>query len=486
MYLGIDLGTSSMKCLLIGEEQELIQSVSSEEIPLTSLQSGWSEQDPKHWIEALDQCLLKLKLNNNLNQIKSISFSGHMHGATCIDKNNEVLRPCIMWNDTRSHQECREIMSDTSVLDISGNIAMAGFTAPKVLWLKYNEQKKFDQIYKVLLPKDYLRLYLTGEYFSDLSDASGTYWLDVGQRKWSTVLLDASSMRLDQMPKLCEGTDQTGMLKKEIADQYGLNSNCKVYGGAGDNAAAAVGLGLYEEGDVSLSLGTSGVIFGSTKNFLKNYDDAIHSFCHCLPDTWHLMSVMLSCTSNVNWFNNTFDSSIDEITENLSKALLSKEEIQNAPYFLPYLTGERTPINDPHARASFHQMGIDSHRTSLIYALIEGISFGLNDNYLALSKTGIKLENIYAIGGGSKNESWLKLLASILNRNLSLTNASDAMAAYGAARIAYMGFNNLKSNETLNAPKVIKTIEKDTQLSDLLNERFQTWKKFYIKDEQKD
>ena len=483
MYLGIDLGTSSMKCLVIGEDQEIIHSVSSKDIPLSNPQSGWSEQDPSSWIVALDQCIKKLEEKINIHEIKSISFSGHMHGATCIDKNYEVIRPCILWNDTRSHQECAEIMTDNSVMDIAGNIAMPGFTAPKILWVKNNENENFDKIYKALLPKDYLRFYLTGEFFSDLSDASGTYWLDVGHRKWSSVLLEASSIRLDQMPELCEGTEQTGILKKEIAEQYGFNTSCKVYGGAGDNAAAAVGLGLYEEGDASISLGTSGVIFGSTKKFLKNYDDAIHSFCHCLPNTWHLMSVMLSCTSNVNWFINTFDSSINEITEKLSKVMSSKEEINNAPYFLPYLTGERTPINDPHARASFHQIGIDSDRTSLIYALIEGISFGLNDNYQALSKTGIKLENIYAIGGGSKNDSWLKLLASILNRNLSLTDASEAMAAYGAARIAFMGFNNLKPKESLSAPKVIKTIEKDPKLTDLLNERFQNWKNFYIKQE---
>jgi len=482
MYLGIDLGTSSTKCLLIGEDQELIKIVSSEEIPLSSPHHGWSEQDPKLWIQALDQCLLKLSQEINLKQIKSISFSGHMHGATCLDKNNQVLRPCMMWNDTRSHRECKEIMSNNVVLDISGNIAMPGFTAPKVLWLKHNDQKLFDQIYKVLLPKDYLRFYLTGEYFSDLSDAAGTYWLDVGQRKWSQVLLDSSSMRLDQMPNLCEGTEQTGIVTKEVADQYGFDAKCKVYGGAGDNAASAVGLGLFEEGDASLSLGTSGVIFGSTKNFLKNYDDAIHSFCHCLPNTWHLMSVMLSCTSNINWFKDTFDSTIEEITKDLSKYLISKDKIINAPYFLPYLTGERTPINDPHVRASFHHMGIDSDRSSLIYALIEGISFGLNNNYQALSKTGIKLENIFAIGGGSKNESWLKLLASILNRNLSLTDVSEAMAAFGAARIAYMGFNNLKPNATLSTPKVIKIIEKDPKLYEILNERFQIWKKFYIKN----
>ena len=483
MYLGIDLGTSAMKCLVIDEDQNLIKTVSSEEIPLSSLHNGWSEQDPKLWIQALDQCLFKLKQDINLKEIKSISFSGHMHGATCLDKDNQVLRPCMMWNDTRSHQECIEIMSYNSVLDISGNIAMPGFTAPKVLWLKHNEPKIFDQIYKVLLPKDYLRLYLTGEYFSDLSDAAGTYWLDVAQRKWSPELVEASSMRLDQMPTLCEGTEQTGILKKEVADQYGFDVSCKVYGGAGDNAAAAVGLGLYEEGNASLSLGTSGVIFGSTNNFLKNYDDAIHSFCHCLPNTWHLMSVMLSCTSNINWFKKTFDSSIEEITENLYKFLTEKNKMINAPYFLPYLTGERTPINDPHVRASFHQMGIDSDRSSLIYALIEGISFGLNNNYQALSKTGIKLENIYVIGGGSKNDSWLKLLASILNRNLSLTDASEAMAAFGAARIAFMGFNNLNPNRALSSPKVTKTIEKDPELFEILNERFQIWNKFYIRNE---
>ena len=203
MYLGIDLGTSSMKCLVIGDEQNLIKTVSSEEIPSSSLHSGWSEQDPMLWIQAIDHCLSKLKQDINLKEIKSISFSGHMHGATCLDKNNQVLRPCMMWNDTRSHQECIEIMSNNSVLDISGNIAMPGFTAPKVLWLKHNEQKIFDQIHKVLLPKDYLRLYLTGEYFSDLSDAAGTYWLDVGQRKWSLELLEASSMQLDQIRFFC-------------------------------------------------------------------------------------------------------------------------------------------------------------------------------------------------------------------------------------------------------------------------------------------
>ena len=267
MYLGIDLGTSAMKCLVMGEEQEIIYSVSSDEIPLSNLRNGWSEQDPESWIVALETCLKKLQLKIDFQQIKSISFSGHMHGATCLNEKNEIIRPCILWNDTRSHQECEEIMRDNSVKDIAGNIAMPGFTAPKVLWLKYNEPENFKSINKVLLPKDFLRFYLTGDFYSDLSDASGTYWLDIAKRDWSQKLLDAGSMQISQMPKVCEGTDQTGTLKKEIADKYGFSQNCKVYGGAGDNAAAAVGLGLYEEGDASLSLGTSGVIFGSTKKF---------------------------------------------------------------------------------------------------------------------------------------------------------------------------------------------------------------------------
>ena len=480
MYLGIDLGTSSMKCLTIGEDQEIIQSVSSDDIPLSNPHSGWSEQDPSSWIFALEKCLKRLSEKVSLNNIKAISFSGHMHGATCLDSNNNIIRPCILWNDTRSHKECLEIMKDTSVMDIAGNIAMPGFTAPKILWLKNNEPANFQLIDKVLLPKDYLRFYLTGEFHSDLSDASGTYWLDVEKRDWSQKLLESSSMKLSQMPKLCEGTDQTGFIKKDIADKYGLNSKCKVYGGAGDNAAAAVGLGLIDEGDVSLSLGTSGVIFGSTNKFLKNYNDAIHSFCHSIPNTWHLMSVMLSCTSNINWFIKAFDSSLQEITDQLNVSIQSLDVIKNAPYYLPYLTGERTPINNPHVRASFHNMGIETNRSSLIYSLIEGITFGLNDNYQALAKTGIKLNNVFVIGGGSQNESWIKLLASTLERDLAITEASDAMAAFGAARLAFLGFNNHQPRDVLSSPLVKRTISKDSNLTNILQERFINWKKFYI------
>ena len=341
MYLGIDLGTSSMKCLLINDKQEICEST-SHEIDIMNPKSGWSEQNPSSWVEALKKCLADLSKKINLSEIKAVSFSGHMHGATCLDENYVPLRPCILWNDTRSFAECDIIMQNPKLLDISGNIAMPGFTAPKLLWMKNNEPEIFSQVAKVLLPKDYLRFILTDEFYSDLSDASGTYWLDIKNRNWSQELLDATNMSISQMPDLCEGTDQTGIINIKFQNEFGFNDNCKVYGGAGDNAAAAVGLGLHKEGSASLSLGTSGVIFGSTSKFLKNYKDAIHSFCHCLPNTWHLMSVMLSCTSNVNWFIENFDSSIEEIDLELEKIQTNKIDIKNFPYYLPYLSGERT------------------------------------------------------------------------------------------------------------------------------------------------
>ena len=479
MYLGLDLGTSSLKCVVIDEDQNIKKSISSENISFNCPKSGWYEQNPSLWIEALNYCLNKLSKEIKLSEIKAISFSGQMHGATCLDKMQKPLRPCILWNDTRSYKECSQIMADGTVLDITGNIAMPGFTAPKLLWLLKNESDLFKSIDKVLLPKDYLRHYLTGEFFSDLSDASGTYWLDINNRCWSEKLLDIGEMKISQMPNLCEGTEFTGHLKKDIAEKYGFNYACKVYGGGGDNASAAIGLGLHEEGNASLSLGTSGVIFGTTKKFLKNYNDAIHSFCHCLPNSWHLMSVMLSCTSNVNWFIENFKSSIEEINTNLPKILTSKLIMQSSPYYLPYLAGERTPINDPHVRASFHKLSGESDRNSLLFSLIEGISFGLYDNFMALNKTGISLENLFVIGGGSKNEHWVQLLSNIFNRDLLITDASDSMAAFGAARISYMGYNNLNPSEALTPPKIIKKVEKNSLFSQLHNDRFIEWKKLY-------
>ena len=477
MYLGIDLGTSSIKCLIIDDGQKVLNS-SSAEFSLSTPQNGWAEQDPLLWIQGLTDCLNSISKKTNLKDILAISFSGQMHGATCLDIDNNIIRPSILWNDTRSFAECQEMMlKNPNIMDITGNLAMPGFTAPKILWMKNHEPEYFNRIRKVLLPKDYIRFYLSGEFYSDMSDASGTYWLNVGERKWSQELLDLCDLTIDQMSNLCEGTEQTGVVSKKISEQFGFSSNCKIYGGAGDNAAGAAGLGLFQEGDGSISLGTSGVIFTPTSKFKKNYQDATHSFCHCFPDTWHLMTVMLSCTSNINWFSNTFKVSLESFFQSFEKNY--KSNITQQPFYLPYLAGERTPINDPFIRGSFSNMGLQTSMDDLCYSVIEGISFAILDNYLSLEKTNLNLDNLYVIGGGSQNDSWLEMISTLIQKKLTLTEESSSMAALGAARLALVGYNQYPVDEILSKPNVIKTILPNSKNSEELIKRFHLCKKIY-------
>ena len=467
MYLGIDLGTSSIKCLIIDDQQKVLNS-SFSEFSLSTPQSGWAEQDPLLWINGLTDCLRNISEKTNLKNILAISFSGQMHGATCLDINNNILRPSILWNDTRSFAECESMMLENpNIMDITGNLAMPGFTAPKILWMKNHEPEIFSRIHKVLLPKDYIRFYLSGEYFSDMSDASGTYWLNVAQRKWAQELLDLCDLTIDQMPFLCEGTEQSGVVSKIISDEFGFSSNCKIYGGAGDNAAGAVGLGLFKEGDA----------FTPTLQFKKNYQDATHSFCHCLPNTWHLMTVMLSCTSNINWFTNTFKVSLEKFFESFEKNYKANNGHQ--PFYLPYLSGERTPINDPFIRGSFSNMGLQTSMDDLCYSVIEGISFAILDNYLSLEKTNLNLNNLYVIGGGSQNEVWLEMIATLLQKKITLTKESSSMAALGAARLALVGNNNSSFSEVLYKPNIVKIILPNSNKLDSLMNRFHLWKKIY-------
>jgi xylulokinase len=477
MYLGIDLGTSSTKCLVIDENQKILSS-SSSDYSLSTPKSGWAEQDPSFWINGLSQCLQNISKEINLKEIKSISFSGQMHGATCLDKEGNIIRPSILWNDTRSINESLTMMENNpDIMDITGNLLMPGFTAPKIVWMKEKEPENFKLISKVLLPKDYLRFYLSGEFFSDMSDASGTYWLNVGERKWSKDLLDICNLTEENMPSLCEGTDQTGVVSRKIADLYGFNYQCKIIGGAGDNAAGAVGLGLFSEGDGSISLGTSGVIFTPTSIFKKNYHDATHSFCHCIPNKWHLMTVMLSCTSNINWFKDTFKISLKELFNNFEDNF--KRDEVNSPYYLPYLAGERTPINDPFIRGSFSNIGLQTKIEDMSYSVIEGISFGMFDNYLSLEKADLDINNLYVIGGGSQNDHWLSMLSTLLNKDLIITEESSAMAALGAARIALIGDRNSIIEEVLKKPNTLKIINPNTDKYEKLISRFKIWKQVY-------
>jgi xylulokinase len=477
MYLGIDLGTSSIKCLLIDDNQKTIAS-SSHDFTISTPKSGWAEQDPSFWINGLSKCLNALNKNIDFKNILSISFSGQMHGATCLNDEGKIIRPSILWNDTRSFKECESMMNDNpDIMDITGNLAMPGFTAPKIAWMREHEPENFKAIHKILLPKDYLRFHLSNEYFSDMSDASGTYWLNVGERNWSKKLLDLCDLTEDNMPQLCEGTEQTGVVSKKIAETYGFDYGCKIIGGAGDNAAGALGLGLISEGEGSISLGTSGVIFTPTSKFKKNYHDATHSFCHCIPDTWHLMTVMLSCTSNINWFTDTFKISLEDLFKYFEKKFNS--DLDNCPYYLPYLTGERTPINDPFIRGSFNNIGLQTKLDDMSYSLIEGISFGILDNYLSLEKANQNLDTLYVIGGGSQNDQWLEMIATLLQKKLILTKESSSMAAFGAARIALIGNNNSNLNEVLYKPTIVKTISPNSNKYETLSNRFMLWKKIY-------
>ncbi|MDQ2632946.1 MAG: xylulokinase, partial [Pseudomonadota bacterium] len=376
MYLGIDLGTSSVKALLIDSNQAVIASAASP-VGLSRPHPGWSEQDPADWIAATEKALdeLKAKHGAELAAVKGIGLSGHMHGATLLDGADKVLGPCIMGNDTRSHAEAAKLDADPRFRKITGNIVFPGFTAPKLVWVKNNEPAVFAKVAKVLLPKDYLRFWLTGEHISEMSDSAGTSWLDVAQRRWSDELLAATDLSEKQMPRLVEGTEPAGGLRTELASKWGLQTGIPVAGGAGDNAASACGMGTVKPGQAFASLGTSGVLFAANGSYLPNPEGAVHTFCHALPNTWHQMGVILSATDSLNWLCSITGKSAGELTHELGETLRPPMGVT----FLPYLSGERTPHNDAAIRGSFTGLGHEADRATLTQAVLEGVAFAFRD-----------------------------------------------------------------------------------------------------------
>ena len=482
MFIGIDLGTSSVKMILVDHEQNILATSDS---PLTvqNPKDGYSEQNPEEWINATLECLesLKIKKPKEFTETISIGISGHMHGATLIDKSGDVIRPCILWNDTRSHKECEEFENQSiDVRSISGNITMPGFTAPKINWLKNNEIESFKKINKVLLPKDYLRFYLTGEYYSEMSDASGTLWLDIKERKWSEKLLSCSELDIKHMPSLVEGNQETGILKNSIKDKFSFKNNVIVVGGAGDNAAAAAGMGIINQKQSFISLGTSGVFFTPTQNFLSNTGDAVHSFCHCLPNKWHLMSVMLSASNCLDWICSITNTSITDTLKNVENYFNDPSLVSNSSFFLPYLSGERTPHNDPHIRGSFHAMKTTTDATNMQYAVIEGVSFGILDGVNSILKVNDNFEKVFMVGGGSRSSFWIELIASLLERNLSVCDQSEYGAALGVARLAMHVDKNIQDqNNIIKEIKISKEYKPQFDSIDLLKKRYKIWKDLY-------
>ena len=476
MYLGLDLGTSGLKALLVNENSSVIGLT---EIPykVSRPRKGWSEQNPNDWIVACKGVFKFFKSNypSEFAALKGIGISGQMHGATLLDLDGKILYPCILWNDTRSYMQADQLDKSKKVREISGNIVFPGFTAPKLMWLAQNEQKIFSKISKVLLPKDYLNFWLTGEYSSEMSDGSGTSWLNTKKRKWSEDLLSSSGMVLDQMPKLHEGIDPVGNLKINIAEEWGLSKNVVVVGGAADNAAAACGIGVINEGDTFISLGTSGVILTAKSSFSPKPDTAVHTFCHAIPNRWFQMGVILSATDSLNWLSKNLGKDL----ESLLNSLGDKIKKPNSVYFLPYLSGERTPHNDSLVRAAFLNLDIATTENDLTQSVLEGVGFALRDNLEALKACGSNITSAIAVGGGSKSLYWLQLIANILNVNLKIPEHGEYGASLGVAKLAIIGDTGVKPEDKLNFPTISKTIFPNKDLLSSYDDAYKRYKNIY-------
>lgn len=476
MYLGLDLGTSGVKALLIDGRQAVIGSGHAS-LDVSRPHHGWSEQDPAEWVRACRQAIAELKAahSREFAAIKGIGLSGQMHGATLLDAGDAVLRPCILWNDTRSFAEAAKLDADPRFRKLTGNIVFPGFTAPKLAWVKANEPAVFARVAKVLLPKDYLRLWLTGEHISEVSDAAGTSWLDVEKRRWSPELLAATELDESHMPTLVEGTDRAGGLRAELAAEWGLTPGIPVAGGAGDNAASACGMGTVGAGHAFVSLGTSGVLFAANAAYLPNPESAVHTFCHALPQTWHQMGVILSATDSLNWLSEITGKGAGELTAELGDTLKTPSGVS----FLPYLSGERTPHNDAAIRGAFVGLAHESSRSALTQAVLEGVAFAFRDSLEALRKAGTTLERVTAIGGGSRSRYWLKAIATALGIPVDVPADGDFGAAFGAARLGLIAATGADPLAVCTAPAVAATVEPEKALAAAFEDAYRRYGALY-------
>jgi len=476
MYLGIDLGTSSVKTLLVDEGQNILGSASYD-LTVNRPHPSWSEQNPKSWIQGIEATFAQLRQahGNDFKLVKAIGLSGQQHGATLLDASDEPLRDCILWNDTRSHEQAARLDTPTS-RDITGNILFPGFTAPKLAWVAENEPELFAKTKKVLLPKDFARLWLTGEHVGDMSDSAGTGWLNVATRQWDEKRLEATGLTLDHMPGLVEGSEASGQLRSELAQAFGFSHPVWVAGGAGDNAASACGMGNVRPGDAFVSLGTSGVLFASNESYKPNAASAVHTFCHAVPNTWHQMGVILSAADSLTWLSQLTERTASELTDNLDPTTAKPVD----ELFLPYLGGERTPHNDANVRGSLSQLSHNSGVEEITRAVLQGVSFAFKDSQAALATAGTQLTSAYAIGGGSQSHYWVQLLANILQLPLHTTEAGDVGAGFGAARLARLCVTNESVTDVCTAPVIAKTFEPNLASFQAFDDRYQQYKQAYI------
>ena len=479
MFLGIDLGTSELKLALVDEAHALVAAV-GEPLSVQRPQTMWSEQDPGAWWAALDAAMLRLRAEQPaaMARVRAIGPSGQMHGAVLLDAADRVLRPAILWNDGRSSSQCDELERTLpSLRRIAGNAAMPGFTAPKLLWVREHEPEVFARVARVLLPKDWLRLGLTGEHVGEMSDASGTLWLDVAGRCWSDELLGACGLATTNMPRLVEGSEVSAQLRPALAERWGLRAGLAVAGGGGDNAASAVGIGAVRPGQGFVSLGTSGVVFLVSDGYRPNPAEAVHAFCHPLPGRWHQMSVMLSAASALRWAAGVLGfASEAELLDRVAQ--LGPAQRARAPLFLPYLSGERTPHNDADAQGVLFGLGHDHDAAAIGYAVVEGVTFGLLDGWRALAPAPGSVAALSLVGGGARSALWAQLLASSFGVAMTVHAHGAAGGALGAARLARLADGGNES-EVCQRPAVVREFLPDAAEAALLMPRHVRFRALY-------
>ena len=476
-YLGVDLGTSSIK-LVAADENGVILATESAEYGLSFPKTGWSEQNPEDWVKGFYESLEKLSHKIDLKKIRGISFGGQMHGLVMLDRDDFVIRPAILWNDGRTTEECdylNHVIGQDKISSYTANMALTGFTAPKILWVRKHEPENFAKINKIMLPKDYLCYVLTGVHSCDYSDASGMLLLDVKNKCWSKEMLDICGIKEEMMPKLFESYAVCGVIKPEIASKCGLSEGTRVIAGAGDNAAGAIGTGTVKDGMTIVSLGTSGTVFVAVDKFAVDDKNALHMFAHA-NGRYHLMGCMLSAASSNKWWMDEIIGTKDYKAEQAKIGTLGENNV----FYLPYLMGERTPHNDPNARGAFVGMSMNTKREDMTLAVLEGVTFALRDSVEIARSLGVNITTIRATGGGAKSDLWRKLLADILNVNVEIMNSEEG-PGYGAAILAMVGCGVYKSvfEATDKMIKVAETITPDPELVKKYDKKYKIWKNIY-------
>jgi len=476
MFLGVDFGTSSVKALLVDGEQRVVGSA-SRALGISRPAPGHSEQDPEDWWRALLDVVDRLHAGHPaaVGAVQAIGLSGQMHGAVLLDAKGAVLRPCILWNDVRAAEECREFeRAFPESRAVTGNLAMPGFTAPKLLWVRKHEPALFARVAHVLLPKAWVRFRMTGQRIEDMSDASGSLWLDVGARDWSDAALAATGLSRSAMPRLAEGSALAGTLCRDLAARWGMSGPPLLAGGAGDNAAGAVGLGAIRPGSAFVSLGTSGVLWATTDRFVPYPEAAVHAFCHALPGTWHQMGVTLSAAASLAWWAG--------VAGRMEAELLAEMPEPRAPspaLFLPYLSGERTPHNDGVIRGAFAGLTHDLDRGGLTQAVLEGVAFSFRDCLDALAASGTRVAEADVIGGGSRSRAWVAIIASALGIPLHRVAEGEHGGAFGAARLARLAVTGEEPAAVCKPPERVETVLPDPALSDAYARRLPRYRALY-------